>query len=170
MSKSAVCLDRALSSWLGRKKVQQCKSGSPTLFPDKILARAEHDSLIQRPHLFSWTCLMTKSGYGQGKTWWECFLNIMQDGLWTELQVCSAPLVPVHVCLSSASGVSLSCVQWCSMISTLALLTLTVKISIFKKISLLDSCSSGAFVIDLVKQRRSKKSERTSSCSIFKTP
>lgn len=93
MSKSAVCLDRASSSLLGRKKVQQCKSGSPNLFPDKILARTEHDSLIQRPHLFSQTCLMTKSGYGQGRTWWECILNIMQDRLWTELQVCSAQLI-----------------------------------------------------------------------------
>lgn len=156
MRKPAVCLDGAPSFLLGRKKTRQCKSGSPNLFPDKILVRTEHDSLVQRPYLFSWTCLMVKSGHGQGMVGMHFKYNAEWTVGWT-------------------SGVSSSsfplCRMWLltSMVPTSALLALTVRRSILLKISFLDSLSSGAFAIDPVKQRRSRKSKRTPSTSVFKT-
>lgn len=94
--------------------------------------------LVQRPILFifSWTFLMTKSGYSQGRTQWECILNML--GIDCELSFrCVSSAHPVHGCLSSASAVSLHCVQWLlkSMISTPALLALTIGTIILLRIS-----------------------------------
>lgn len=82
-----------------------------------------------------------------------------EHGLWTELQVCSAQLTPVHGCLSSTSAISLHWVHrlLTSMISTPALLALTIGTSISLKISFLGSLSAVAFGIDPVKEMRSKK-------------
>lgn len=92
-----------------------------------------------------------------------------EDGLWAELQVCSAQLTPVHGSLSSTSAVSLHCVHWLitSTISTLALLALTIGTSVLLKISFLDSLPAVAFAIDPVKEMRSKMSEMTRSASVF---
>lgn len=170
MKKSAVCLDGA-PSLLSRRETQPCKSGSPNLFPDKILVRTKHDFWF-KDHFFFFMNLSHDQVRTQPREdTVGMHFKYKEDGLWTELQVCSAQVTSVHGCLSSVSAVPLHCVHrlLTSMISTSALLPLTIGTSILLKVSFLDSLSSVAFAIDPVKEMRSKMSERTRTASVFQT-